>query len=185
LHLQVFGCFGSRIPPAQLTVRLFTPDGKPFTPDGGRGFAKEGEGLILKGVPAGVYKLQVWDAGGAVGERDLVVNTKDVWARLGLDFPSGDHLGPGGGLEIGGEIRPAPSDGGDWWVRVEGVYISARREGPVTASGKFWVAGLGMGTYLVEIFEGTKLRHSQTLEISPKRPTTHLSVSIPAGDGER
>jgi hypothetical protein len=172
VHVVAFDPFGSKIRNSQLQIHLFAPDRQ-------RDFAKAGESKNLTRIPYGTYKLSVWDIGGGIGERELVVNTKDVWARIGLAFPSGDRAWPPGDLTISGDIKPIPPTDGDWWVRIEGVYLNATREGPVFPSGKFSIGGLDMGTYLLEVFEGSALRHAETLDLDMKQPNTRLTVSIP------
>lgn len=172
VHVQVFGAFGTSIPESQTHVHLFTPDRK-------LDFAAQGQGATIADIPYGTYVLSVWDTGGGQAERELAVNTKDLWVRIGLALPVGDRLWPGGSLTISGTISPAPSTGSrDWWVRVEGVFLHVSREGPVPASGRFSIGGLEMGTYLVEVFEASKLRHIETVEIDPKRRDTHLNISV-------
>jgi hypothetical protein len=51
----------------------------------------------------------VSDVGGGFGERQISVDTKDVWVRIGLALPHGNVRGPPGTLEINGEIRPVPT----------------------------------------------------------------------------
>lgn len=133
---------------------------------------------FIDGVPYGFYTLSAWDAGGGIGEREIAVNAKEVWVRIGLAFPAGDRTWPGGDLSITGDIRPAPK-GADWWVRVEGVFLNARRESPISQKGEFSMGGLEMGSYLLEVFEGAKLRHVETVEIDIKQPNTHVRISIP------
>jgi hypothetical protein len=87
---------------------------------------------------------------------------------------------PGGDLSINGDIRPAPK-GPDWWVRVEGVFLNARRESPVSQRGEFSMSGLEMGSDLLEVFEGTKLRHVETVEIDIKQPNTPVRIFIRPG----
>jgi hypothetical protein len=178
VHIQAFDPFGTAILVSQLeAVHLFTPDRK-------RDLAKPDKSLTLAGVPYGNYRLIVWDNGGGFGERDLVVNTREVWGRIGLAFPAGDTLGPPGNLEIRGDVNPKPP-AKKWWVRIEGVSLNVSKEAPISSSGKFLIAGLTMGAYLVEIFEGSKLRHVEELEIDPKEPSTHLNISILPNSGER
>ena len=38
-----------------------------------------------------------------------------------------------------------------------------------------------MGAYLVEVFDGSKLRHTETVEIDLKQPNTRLRISLPVG----
>ena len=40
------------------------------------------------------------------------------------------------------------------------------------------MGGLEMGGYLLEVFEGAKLRHVETVELDIKQPNTHVRISI-------
>ena len=148
VHVKVFGPFGDQVQKAE--IHLFTSDRK-------RDLSRPGQGSRIIGVPFGNYVVSVSDVGGGFGERQISVDTKDVWVRIGLALPHGNVRGPPGTLEINGEIRPVPTSG-DWWIRVEGVFLPAIKEDPVH-SGKFSVGGLELGSYLVEVFEGSKLRN--------------------------
>jgi hypothetical protein len=139
---------------------------------------------LVTDVPYGYYILVVADRGGGLAERPVTVNTVDVWVRIGLHFPSGDTLGPLGQLVITGEIRPARG-GDEWWARVEGVFLPESRESPVSPAGKSSVSGLDMGMYLVEVFEGSKLRHVETVAIDTNRLQTDLVISISDGHGKQ
>jgi hypothetical protein len=90
----------------------------------------------------------------------------------------GDSLWPPGNLVIRGEIKPAPQTPENWWVRIEGVFLYASREAPIEKNGRFSVAGLDMGTYLVQVFDGPKLRHIETIEIDTNRLLTELTISL-------
>jgi hypothetical protein len=171
VHLEALGPFGAMIPKAHVHLHLFSSDRKlDFGP---------GDDSTISGVPYGEYIASAWDDGGGQTEREVVVNTKEVWIRIGLRFPAGDRLWPGGDLTIGGAIAPVPpADDGDWGVRVDGLFLHVSKEAPVLRSGQFSVGGLEMGTYLVEVFEGSKLRHIETIEIDPNRPNTFLHISV-------
>ncbi len=172
IHVSLFGCFGEKVPPQTAQIHLFTADRK-------RDIAPPGHNLVITGVPFGTYVLAAWDSGGSFGEREVAVNAQEVWVRLGLSFPAGDTAWPAGGLSITGDVRPVPS-GGDWWVRAEGVFLDFTREAPILLTGHFSLEGLKMGTYLVEVFDGSKLRHVETVEIDTRRPNTELQIAIAA-----
>ena len=172
VHVQVFGCFGDEIPVKDLALFRFSSH------DNNRDFVRHGRDLVITDVPFGYYDLLVADRSGGMAERSVTVNDKNVWVRIGLHFPFGDRLGPPGVLVIRGEIGAAKGHS-DWWARVEGVFLNENRESPVSATGEFYVGGLDMGTYLVEVFEGSKLRHVETVEIDPNQAETHLTISIP------
>jgi hypothetical protein len=169
VHVEVFGPFGSPIQNA--TVRLLAADRS-------RKIAEAEMPGAIPQVPYGRYLLVVSDKGGAVGEREVALNCENLWVRIGLPFPGGDRAWPAGDLTISGNLDPVPATVRGWWVRIEGIFLHISREAPVVAAGRFSVSGLDMGTYLVEIFEGGKLRHVETIEIDPNQPTTHLKVKL-------
>jgi len=168
VHVDVFGPFGEKIPNPE--VRLFTSDHK-------RELAKGEQRLTIPEVPYGMYILRA-TSGALFGERELKVNTKETWVRIGLSFPGGERAVPLGDLIISGEISPPPPTAKNWWVRVEGVFLHTSREAALPGSGRFSVGGLEMGAYLVEVFEGSVLHHVETVEIDPKKLETHLTISI-------
>ncbi len=169
VHVEVFGPFGGMVRTTK--VRLLTADRK-------RDLADQRTGNTISGVPYGQYMLVVSDTGGAASEQQLVVNAKEVWVRVGLPFPAGDRAWPGGDLAISGEISPAPTNQNEWWVRIEGVFLNLRRESPIGGTGHFSISGLEMGAYLVQVFEGAKLRQVETIEIDTNIPSTHLKISL-------
>lgn len=171
VHIMAFDPFGSSIFAAQ--VHLFSRDRK-------QDLAPPGHPTEISGVPYGYYILSAWDTGGGLAEREVTVNTKEVWVRIGLSFPAGDRASPPGDLLITGDIHPPPGDA-TWWARAEGVFLNVSREAPVSRAGRFTIGGLEMGTYLVEVFDGSKLRHAETVEIDNKEPERHLRISISPG----
>jgi hypothetical protein len=171
VHIMAFDPFGSRI--GQVRVHLLSVDRK-------SDLAQPGHPEVVYGVPYGYYIVSATDTGGGIAEREITVNTQEVWVRIGLSFPSGDRASPPGNLSITGYIQPAPR-GANWWARVEGVFLNVRREAPVLGGGWFRIEGLEMGTYLVEVFDGSKLRHTETVEIDPREPERQLKIPIPLG----
>src|SRR5581483_5871198 len=169
VHVDVFDPFGGAVRNA--TVHLYTPDRK-------RDVASPAGGSTLTDVPYGQYLLVVSDSGGGIAEREVTVNADEIWVRIGLAFPAGDQAWPGGGLTISGDIKPTPANLKEWWVRVEGVFLHEMRESPIQRPARFSISGLGMGAYLIEVFEGSKLRHVETIEIDTKEPNTHLTISL-------
>jgi hypothetical protein len=65
-----------------------------------------------------------------------------------------------------------------WWVKAQGVFLNESRESAVAANGTYEIQGLEMGTYLIEVFEGSKLRNAQIVELDQNRPITDLPVSV-------
>ena len=97
VHVETLGPFGSEIDSSKVQLRLVTKEGK---------LTMDGKGDKLVDVPYGAYILSAWDNGGGYGEREITINTKELWLRMGLMFPFGDRLWPGGGLTVSGSIRP-------------------------------------------------------------------------------
>lgn len=167
LHVEVFSCFGD--PNRESDIQL-SVDKQVIAK-----LARNGE---FKNLPYGRYVLNAWDAGGGFTTREVTVNAKDIWVRLGLSFPTGDRIGPPGDLSVSGEILPAPKTK-RWWVRVEGMFLHASQEAPLDHSGRFAIGGLEMGIYLVQVYQGSELRHVETIKIDPNHMVTQLSISIP------
>lgn len=173
LHVQVFGAFGENV--TSPVLHLYTVDRK-------QDLAGGQQDSTIIGVPYGRYVLLAY-AGSEVGEREVTVNTKEAWVRLGLAFPAGERAWPPGDLTVSGDIKPPPgSSQKEWWVRVEGVFLHEIREAPIEGSGHFSVPGLWIGEYLVEVFEGSRLRHVETVEIDTKEPNTRLRISLAESD---
>ena len=101
---------------------------------------------------------------------------------MGWLFAAGERAWPAGDLTISGDIKPPPGRSQEWWVRVEGVFLHEIREAPVEGSGHFSVPGLWIGEYLLEVFEGSRLRHVETVEIDTKEPNTVLRISLSESD---
>lgn len=169
IHVDVVGPFGATVQFAR--VQLLSADRK-------RDLSAPQGGLIIANVPFGRYILIVSDQGGGLAEREVVVNAKEVWVRAGLSFPGGNRAWPGGDLTISGDLVPPPRNVKGWWVRIEGVFLHDSRESLILPSGQFSISGLEMGSYMVEVFEGNKLRHAETVEIDTRQPNTHLKISI-------
>jgi hypothetical protein len=169
IHVQVFGAFGEKV--TNPVLHLYTIDRK-------QELEKAWQDSTIVGVPFGRYVLLAY-AGSGVGEREVTVNTKEAWVRLGLAFPAGERAWPPGDLTISGDIKPPPgSSQKEWWVRVEGVFLHEIREAPIQGSGHFSVPGLWIGKYLVEVFEGSKLRHVEAVDMDTKEPNVNLMISL-------
>jgi len=166
VHVEVVGAFGSEITNAEIRLR-----------SGDKTLDLTAKGSTFHNVPYGSYTLVVWDHGGGGAKRELAVNVKELWVRVGLIMPTGDRLWPGGDLSVSGAIQPVPK-GKHWWIRAEGVFLHASRESPIDGRGQFSISGLEMGTYLIEVFDGSRLRHVQTIEIDTRVPDTRLNISI-------
>ena len=174
VHVVLCDLFGGRIREAQIAqIHLLSRDRR-------RDLVPHAKATVITGVPYGYYTVSAWDTGGGIAEREITVNTKEVWVRVGLSFPAGQRVGPPGDLTITGEVLPQPAKG-DWWVRAEGVVLNVSREAPISREGRFAIGGLEMGAYLVEVFDGSKLRHTETVEIDLKQPNTRLRISLPVG----
>ncbi len=169
LHLTILDPFG-KVRHNEMSIHLISKDAtRDFTPDR--------HGSIV-GVPYGTYTLNV---GWGLVSREVTVNCEQLWVRVGVPFVIGDHAWPPGGISIIGTIDPAPKTK-DWWARLEGVYLSDRREVPVAKGGRFAISGIDTGLYLLEVFEGGRLRHVQTMELELGRPEVEVKISVPHGD---
>ena len=151
VHVKVFNCFGRKISTAE--IRLASEDRKTE-------FNSHGKVHIFKNVPFGSYTLTGWDNGGGVTRRTVIVNAGEVWIHAGFSLPMGDRLWPPGDLSLIGDVHPVPRDD-SWWLKVQGVFLSDQREGPIQTTGAFHVGGLQMGLYTVQIFEGSQFTQNR------------------------
>jgi hypothetical protein len=168
VHITVTDCFGHRDSGVQIRLR---------SREGNRQIVKHGNPVEIARLPYGYYTVLVTDDGGGMGERELAVNTGEIWVYLGASFPAGLRATPPGGMSILGEVSGASFDH-DWWVRAEGVFLHASREAPISHGGRFTISGLEMGAYVVEVFNGSKLRHAETVELNFEHPERQLQISV-------
>ncbi len=170
VHVEVFGAFGERV--ANPLLRLYSRDGQ-------HEIAKPNqESTEIVGVPFGEYVLS-GGSGTALGKREIIVNKKDVWVRLGLGLFVGNQNGSGGAITISGVIKPVPAKPDDWWVRVEGVFLHVSGESPVSSRGEFSTGLFPMGTYLIQVFEGPKLQDARTVEVDNQNTNRRLIIEVP------
>jgi len=168
VHITVTDCFGHRDSKAEIHLR---------SRERKQEIDKHGSPAEILRVPYGYYTVTVSDSGGGVGERELAVNTGEIWMYVGASFPAGLRATPPGGMSILGELSGASFDH-DWWARVEGVFLHTSREAPISHAGRFTISGLETGVYVVEVFNGSKLRHAETVELDFKQPQRQLQISV-------
>jgi hypothetical protein len=131
----------------------------------------------LNDVPFGEYILSV-HIGCCSAERFITVNDKQLFVRLGVPVRFGDSDQPGGDLVVTGAIRPMSSISGDLWVRVRGIFLNVAREAAVDSFGMFNLGGLDMGTYALEVFQGSTMLYVRTFELDPRNSPFRADVSL-------
>jgi hypothetical protein len=135
------------------------------------------------GIPYGYYVVQVEGQSFRHQQRLVFLNTEHLRVRMGLPPRFGHEIGIGGdNLEIRGRVAVNGRAGGGFWARVRGVFLCTSREAIVDERGRFSVTGLNMGTYIVEVLEAAKLRHSQTIEIDTNQHVTELEIMLDVTD---
>jgi hypothetical protein len=112
------------------------------------------------------------EAPGFVGaEREIRVYQPDTSVRVDLRVAS--ECSSYASLQ--GTIEPAPHHR-RLWAKVASVRGSVGVEAPIASDGKFSVAGLDDGTYLVIVLDDTSVIHTQTVEVfRSKALTVHLT----------
>lgn len=133
------------------------------------------DGNTFSMVPYGTYVLKAIGES-AVASRSIILNVPRLWVKIGVPVRFGDRETPGGYLTIRGRIEPAPRANGHWWARVQGVFLEDRREISVSPDGRFTAEGLDMGTYLVQIYDGTQLRGQSIVEIDSNTSPVQINV---------
>lgn len=168
IHISAFDPFGQEVKSPQIYLYEFQRNWQ---------LVKKTHDRTVKEIPYGDYLVVVTSSGGGMGRRLVVVNVPELWVRIGVAMTVGLQLRPGGNLIIEGRLIPSPKDGKDWWVRVQGVFLTESRESPVR-NGKFLVAGLEMGAYVLQVFKGRELKHMQPIEIDLRRPKIEVIVPL-------
>jgi hypothetical protein len=169
VHISAFGPFGQAID--KPTLHLYTPDRK-------QDLARGSNGRKIDKVPYGQYTLIAWSSDGGIGQRDVIVNAPELWIMIGIPVYTGDRLWSGGDLRIRGEVRPSPDNRTDWWIRVSGVFLNVAKETRIQRDGTFAVYGLDMGTYLIQVFERSKLRTFSQIELDPNSSTAPIILLV-------
>jgi len=175
VRIEAFGAWGYRYGPSDQLTAILIPL------DGSNSPGKSLENLVATDVPYGTYRLTVYSSSGSVGQRQVVVSAPQLWVYIGLSFPHGDRDWPGGGLSFHGFVSNTQANefDGHWWVKIHGLYLEIAREAPINRQGQFIVDGLEPGTYVIEIFDGLKLRHAFTEEIDGNEPDRDIRITLP------
>jgi hypothetical protein len=136
-----------------------------------KSFTSAFRGNVAAHIPYGSYDARI-EAPGFVGvEREIRVYQSETSVRV--DLRVGSECG--GYASLQGTIEPAPRHR-RLWAKFVPVRGSDGVEAPVAPDGKFSVAGLDDGSYLVIVLDDTSIIHIQTVEVfGSKMLTVHLT----------
>jgi hypothetical protein len=166
VHLKVVDCNGEDLGPAKV-VRFENEESKDF--------AKKFVDNAAKEIPFGVYRLSAIKHLFAYADYTVNVDQKDVWVVVQLDVSiEGSPLY----YKIAGTLSGAP-EGNPIWVRAQGVYSSVIADAQAGKDGKFDLAGLPAGTYILTTRQDTRILDIRSVVIPAKGREHAPGVIIP------
>ena len=166
--LHVVDSFGGTLKPFRVSLTALTGESTGLAFQNGR----------FTGVPYGKYRVTVVVGNFRTTEREIFVERPMLWVVVGLPFAPGDRVSDAGWLRLTGTVRGVPASGAQWWARVAGVFLPDTFEVPIDSGGHFNVEGLSRGSYLLEIYEGSKMRAVRQFDIDSKSQELDLVVDL-------
>ena len=153
--------------------------------DGNRIVWKGWNRRVFRNLSYGYYLIWVRAAYRRPRHQLVLLNTPEQTVRVGLSFQPEEEYGfPGDYLKVRGRIRAPARVMTKLWVRVHGVLLRDSREARVDKHGRFEIGGLDAAVYVVEVFNGSRLIHAETLEMEIGKPVTELSIKLGQSSGE-
>ncbi len=136
----------------------------------GKSLTSKFHGAVASRIPYGLYRVRVSAPGFRSIERELLLDQPALVVRAQLTV----SMECGGSAQIDGSIQPAPG-GRELWVKVVPAIGSGGSEAPVGRDGKFLIAGLDGGDYLLLVLDGKSIVHTRTLEAFGEK---HVTVEL-------
>ncbi|MBI2681034.1 MAG: hypothetical protein HYX25_08525 [Candidatus Solibacter usitatus] len=136
----------------------------------GKSLNSKFHGAKTSGIPYGFYKVRISAPGFRSNERELILDQPNFTLRAQLSV----SMECAGFAQIDGSIQPAPS-ARELWVKVVPAIGSGGSEAPVSRNGKFLIAGLDGGDYLLLVLDGKSIIHTGTLRAFGEK---HVTVEL-------
>jgi len=114
-------------------------------------FAGRFKNNVAADVPFGSYHLKAFQQNFYTAERITRVYQREVWAVIQLT------IGQEGGpllYHLAGTLTSSASSPGHFWIRAQGLYSDVIVDGQADKDGKFEIAGLPAGTYILSTRDG-------------------------------
>ena len=136
----------------------------------GKSLTSKFHGAEASRIPYGFYRVRISAPGFRSMERELLLDQPALTLRTQLTV----SMECGGFAKIDGSIQPAPGDR-ELWVKAVPAIGSGGSEAPVSRDGKFLIAGLDDGDYLLLVLDGKSIVYTRTLAAFGEK---HVTVEL-------
>jgi hypothetical protein len=137
-------------------------------------YRQTGGTIRFERVPFGLYDVEIQAPGFSTRRERVGIYQPEVRLWFGLVVAPLHSVERS---EVVGSIAPMESDHRVLWVRLVPLYSSDFIEDQVTPAGKFHLAGLQPGKYVLLVFDKEKLIMTKPLEYSGGKLTLNLDMA--------
>src|SRR5205823_6104448 len=82
------------------------------------------------------------------------------------------------GVSLKGKVSPVPESPGPTWIKLQSLYTRNAIEAEVTSTGTFEFSEPLHGDYIVLVFSGNRLLHTEPISITKQVPMQYLEVTL-------
>jgi hypothetical protein len=132
--------------------------------EGSPEFRSRFTGNAASDIPFGTYHLRAFANHYSSVDRTVLVRQKDVWivAQLNVSEENGPTR-----YTIAGSIQAVPPVTHDLWARAQGLYSDVIADTRVERTGKFQIAGLPSGIYILSTRQGNRILDIRSMTLPP------------------
>jgi hypothetical protein len=147
-----------------------------FNDESSRKFAYRFGDNTARNIPFGTYHLTADKLYYAHVDRTIPVYQKDVLAVIQLNI---DEEGGPLRYRLQGEVSGWPSEKGRLWIRAQGLYSGVIADTQTESDGKFEIAGLPYGTYIVSTRQDARVLDIRSVLIPSEGKEQTGGVIVP------
>ena len=156
IHIQLVSNEGIELAgKGEVEVQRFQDD------SGGPNLGKKFKNGSASGVPYGVYTLRVHIAGFWSAEREVRVFQPSVLTVVALEIGMGANEGGLPTAIFDGKIRNMASPSTSLHIRLSGIYSTTIMDAKVESDGRFLLAGVPYGIYILAVTRNADLAGDQ------------------------
>lgn len=135
------------------------------------------EGPVVVHLPYGRYSVEFENAWSPLVSRQVVIDKPDSFVELAPTF-----VPEGGGLRVSISIKVDPATsctaGGMLWAKLVGVHSQEEMERRIVLPGGYALfEPLGIGSYVLIVVDGSKVRATVPIETTGKLTTAAVKLS--------